>query len=222
MQGHVSQPTFSQREVETLQDQLDQFTRHILPLVDEGVVSIEAFRNIQIAAAILSEIDVPKAEIEQLEPIREPIRPQSESGGQRGRPKFEIKKEQLQFLVETGFTMVDIAKIIGVGTRTIERRFKSFGLSSRTRNYTKMAEDDLEGQVINIKRDFPKIGYRQVMGILRSRGIWVPRETVREIIRRCDPVGVSLRWFATVERRVYNVFAPGSLWHIDGNHKLIR
>ena len=39
-----------------------------------------------------------------------------------------------------------------------------------------------------------------------------------DVIRRCDPIGTALRWFNTIERRTYNVFAPGSLWHMDGNY----
>ena len=31
-----------------------------------------------------------------------------------------------------------------------------------------------------------------------------------------------LRWFQITERRSYNVASPNALWHIDGNHKLVR
>ena len=64
-----------------------------------------------------------------------------------------------------------VAKIIGLSTCKIERRFKSFGLSSRTRYYTKMLEDDLESHVTNIKQEFPKLGYGKVMGIRRSASL---------------------------------------------------
>ncbi|KAG9261339.1 hypothetical protein AMEX_G26352 [Astyanax mexicanus] len=41
---------------------------------------------------------------------------------------------------------------------------------------------------------------------------------------RTDPQGLLERTLClhTVRRRVYNVPAPNCLWHIDGNHKLIR
>ena len=43
-------------------------------------------------------------------------------------------------------------------------------------------------------------------------------------MRRVDPEGVLLRALTinTVNRRKYQVYAPLALWHIDGNHKLIR
>lgn len=49
--------------------------------------------------------------------------------GARGRPSFDIKEEQLQYLVEQGFKVSDISKIVGTSTRTVERRMASFGLS---------------------------------------------------------------------------------------------
>ena len=40
--------------------------------------------------------------------------------------------------------------------------------------------------------------------------------------QRIDPEGSVLRCLNALQRRVYKVAAPLSLWHIDGNHKLIR
>jgi len=42
-----------------------------------------------------------------------------------------IKEEQLTFLVENGFTVPEMSKVIGVSTRTIERRMLGLGLGSR-------------------------------------------------------------------------------------------
>ena len=42
-------------------------------------------------------------------------------------------------------------------------------------------------------------------------------------MQRCDPEGVANRWLNTVHPRCsYSVYGPLALWHIDGNHKLIR
>jgi len=61
-------------------------------------------------------------------------------------------------------------------------------------------------------------------GALLSRGIRVQNTRVRESIRRVNPEGVLLRVLTinTINRRKYSVYAPLALWHIDGNHKLIR
>jgi hypothetical protein len=43
-------------------------------------------------------------------------------------------------------------------------------------------------------------------------------------MQRVDPEGILLRALEmnTIRRRQYSVAGPLSLWHIDGNHKLIR
>lgn len=68
----------------------------------------------------------------------------------------------------------------------------------------------------------PNIGQKRLVGALRSRGLHIPRRRVRVCLREVDPLGTALRWRATIYRRKYSVPTPNSLWHIDGNHKLIR
>lgn len=43
-----------------------------------------------------------------------------------------------------------------------------------------------------------------------------------EMMRKLDPVGTALRWRGTIRRWKYNIQCPNALWHIDGNHKMIR
>ena len=54
---------------------------------------------------------------------------------------------------------------------------------------------------------------------LVSQGIRVQRARLRNSLKRVDRVGRRLR---SINRRVYNVRSPLSLWHMDGNHKLVR
>ena len=83
----------------------------------------------------------------------------------------------------------------------------------------------------------PHVGERIIIGHVRSLGLHITRERVRQSIRRVDPVNTSLRWHLHISRRTYSVPGPNSLWHIgnnyflivlnftfilDGNHKLIR
>ena len=44
------------------------------------------------------------------------------------RPKFNIQREHLEFLVEQGFNNPIIAGILGVSLRTIERRQQEYGI----------------------------------------------------------------------------------------------
>ena len=48
--------------------------------------------------------------------------------GRRGRPPFDIKEEQLVFLVENGFKVPQISQLLGVSIRTVERRLSAFGI----------------------------------------------------------------------------------------------
>ena len=61
-------------------------------------------------------------------------------------------------------------------------------------------------------------------GFLLGRGIRVQWSRVRSSLWRTDPSGILLRTsqLNIVNRRHYSVPGPRSLWHLDGNHKLIR
>lgn len=60
-----------------------------------------------------------------------------------------------------------------------------------------------------------------VAGHLLSHGIRVPHARLGASIHRVDPEGVAKRSTA-IKRRVYNISRLNEVWHIDGNHKLIR
>ena len=49
--------------------------------------------------------------------------------GECGRPAFEIKEEQLSFLIDQGFQVPVIAQLFKVSTRTIERRMTKYDLT---------------------------------------------------------------------------------------------
>ena len=61
-----------------------------------------------------------------------------------------------------------------------------------------------------------------MQGHLLSRGLRVQQHRIRESQRRVDPAGSIMRQLKTIKHRQYHVNGPGALWHIDGNHKLIR
>ena len=142
--------------------------------------------------------------------------------GERGRPKISIKHEQLFYLLDNQFCCADIARMLNVSLRTVRRRMSELGLAQRS-FYTRVDEQTLDDKVRRICIEFPKIGYRRLMGELSRQGIRVSRTKARESLRRVDPIGVTERWLRSpIHRRKYYVPAPLSLWHIDGNHKLIR
>lgn len=63
---------------------------------------------------------------------------------------------------------------------------------------------------------------QMIRALLRAQGVLVTRSRVREMLTRVNPTAAARRWSQTVARRVYHVPYPNSLWHIDGNMRLIR
>ena len=138
-----------------------------------------------------------------------------------GRPRFDMKYEQLSFLLENRFTVNQIAEMLGVSERTVYRRMSVFSLSVRIL-YSNICDDDLDYLVSEIQSDFPMCGNVQMQGHLLAHGYRVQQIRVRECMRRVDPEGCVMRRLQVMNRHQYRVPAPLSLWHLDGNHKLIR
>ena len=92
-------------------------------------------------------------------------------------------------------------------------------LNISLRSYSKISDEELDSLVSQVTRCNPKCGEKSVTGRLKSVGILVQQERVRESLRRVDPNGGMS---TVLHRRVYAVHSPNALWHIDGYHKLIR
>ena len=69
--------------------------------------------------------------------------------------------------------------------------------------YVDISDTDLDDIVSGISGTFPKCGEKMTDGRLRSRGILVQRDRVRESLRRVDPVGSQLR------RRMHGLYIVG-------------
>ena len=143
------------------------------------------------------------------------------SEGTLGRPRFIIPRNQLAFLLEAQFSVPRIADILGVSVRTVRRRMSEYDLSVRM-FYTNISDEELDHVVAEIQQEFPTCGNRQMQGHLLRREIRVQQHRVRESQRRVDPAGSIMRQLQIIHRRRYHVNGPQALWHIDGNHKLIR
>ncbi|XP_057300890.1 uncharacterized protein LOC130635548 [Hydractinia symbiolongicarpus] len=139
-----------------------------------------------------------------------------------GRPSFDIPEETLKTLVRLNFSQTAIAEMFGVSAKTIQRRFKEFDIEPKS--HTMIGDEELDEHVKKIISDFPNCGIRRMKGFLLSHGYHIPWKVVRDSMWRVDPSGLLMRSLQrnVVRRRKYSVAAPRSLWHIDGNHKLIR
>lgn len=83
-------------------------------------------------------------------------------------------------------------------------------------------DGELEQHVSRLQSQYPNSGNELIRALLRAQGMLVTRSRVREMLIRVNPAAAARRWSRTVARRVYHVPYPNSLWHIDGNMRLIR
>ena len=63
-----------------------------------------------------------------------------------------------------------------------------------------MTDEELDGQVRDIKLFHPNCGSKNLAGFLTSRNIKVPRERLRQSLQRADPIGISVRRCRAVYR----------------------
>ena len=149
--------------------------------------------------------------------------PKKVYSGCRGRPSFDIPKEQIELFLEYNFSLPQISEMLGVSLSTVTRRLKDYGLSV-TQTYSTISNTELDEITQQLVSEFPNCGYRRMIGFLQARGINVQQIRVREAMKRSDPEGVLLRslQLTPISRRVYNVISPLALWHLGGHHKLIR
>ena len=144
------------------------------------------------------------------------LSPRYQSGviptGARGRPRFDVNADQLEYLESLSFSWTDIASMLGVSRMTIYRRRLEYGMLQEGRD---IEEEELMVLLQEMRAEFPEMGEIMVHGRLRALGYKVTRERLRTAIRETDPINTALR-AATgpITRRSYNVPGPNSLWHI--------
>ena len=159
-----------------------------------------------------------KTLIEVLNGIEDQLQRQSRC---RGRPAIRITEHELCNLLELHFTQVEIAKLFGCSTRTVRRRILEYGFQEVIR-FTDINDQSLDELVTNFVTNFPCAGQKTLAGYLESQGYHIQRWRIHDSLLRVDPWGVEQRTRNILHRRQYRVKGPNSLWHIDGNHKLIR
>uniref|UniRef100_A0A3B1JIP5 Integrase core domain-containing protein n=1 Tax=Astyanax mexicanus TaxID=7994 RepID=A0A3B1JIP5_ASTMX len=143
------------------------------------------------------------------------------SGG-RGAPHYCITREQLCFLRSCGFSVTQMDDILHVSQATVKRRLRQFNLACSV-SYAEMSNSALDETVRDIVAGNERIGPEAVRAQLLAVGIRVQRHRIRQSIIRVNPRAAALRAMSQgLHRRSYCVGGLNSLWHLDGNHKLIR
>ena len=89
-------------------------------------------------------------------------------------------------------------------------------------SWSSVSDDDLKQIMCEIQTLTQGIGQTRMLGALRSRGLKIQRWRVRRCLRKIGPVGTVLRWRQVIQRPSYHVRSPNSLWHLEGNHKMVK
>ena len=112
----------------------------------------------------------------------------------------------------------DCADALLVSRTTLWRRALELGITTMS----EISDLELDSVVERIVHEAPNCGTIMVWGQLKSLGINVPRRRVCESLLRVNPSGVESRQRTCIIRRSYNVASSNALWHIDGQHSLVR
>ncbi len=178
-------------------DNLDEVAKYVKELAD-------VLMELQSAWSDYEEAMKSSSVVQRVPPIT--------GNGRRGRPKFDITQEQIEYLRYLSFSWTSISSLLGVSRMTLYRRKREFGISAT--NFS-MTDSELDECIREIRRDLPYSGETIVMGRLRSMQCSIPRNRVRESLRRIDPLNTPLRWGRNRHsRRPYSVPGPNCLWHI--------
>ena len=126
---------------------------------------------------------------------------------------------EVEYLRSLQFSWTDIAALLNISRSTLYRKIEESGLPLQ--GYSDLSNSELDRIVLQIKADHPNIGEVMMAAHLKSIGIHIPRSRLRASIHRIDPQARN-HFSSVIRRRVYHVQSPNHIWHIDGNHKLIR
>jgi hypothetical protein len=209
----ISSDELNNNALDYVHRKLDQIWREVFRLTEVNIVDEYILHCVSDAIACLQRVE----EVEYSTSYQAPL----VNDGSTGRPVFNITHDQLYFFLAHGFTGPAIANMLGVSLRTVRRRINQYGLFKNVFR-SDVTDAELDDIVSNVMEQFPNIGYRLLEGELRRRNIVITRARCREVLRRLDPVGVVDRLHSLCYRRKYSVYGPLALWHVDGNHKLIR
>ena len=83
------------------------------------------------------------------------------SGG-RGRPSYQISREQLVYFLRERFSRREVADMLRVSLSTVACRIREHGLVNLL-PYSTISDEDLDGVVRDVQALFPNIGYRRML-----------------------------------------------------------
>jgi hypothetical protein len=159
--------------------------------------------------------------------------------GRPGRPSVYISRDVLAAALQyRGPT--HLAHIFHCSSRTIRRMALEYGLvgpgppvyvdylhedghvyrfyTSSTGSVSELSDDDLDSLIADMVQRFPNFGRRMIDGHLKHLGHRVPRSRVQASYLRVHGPPAASFGRTRIQRRVYSVPGPNSLWHHDSQH----
>ena len=97
-------------------------------------------------------------------------KPEKVYSGCKGRPSFDIPKDQLDMFLEYNFSVPQIAEMLGVSLSTIKRRFRDYDLSV-SQTYSAIADNELDEIIQQLVSEFPNCGYRRMTGYMYNDSV---------------------------------------------------
>lgn len=90
-------------------------------------------------------------------------------------------------------------------------------ITSYTGPLSDISDSDLDCSIQTLHHQFTRAGVAMIDGMLRNLGYCIPRERIRHLLIRINPIHwvferIQIQWW------VYSVPGPNSLWHHDGQH----
>ena len=160
--------------------------------------------------------------------------------GRPGRPRVEINPGWLQTALDIRGGTTSLGTVFGCAPRTVRRRALELGLvepgppvyvdyvdpdglvtriyRSSTRAASDIDDEELDRIMASILQVFPSLGRRMIDGHLRYLGHAIPRPRLQASYARVHGAPSTGFGPRRIQRRVYNVAGPNSLWHHDGQH----
>lgn len=136
-----------------------------------------------------------------------------------GRPRIEIHLDSFHEIMNQGYRLKDILPHSDFSRSTLYRRRREQGQL----NWQIFTDEDVDSLVIHVLRQHPRSGYRAVVACLRSEGVRITYQRIRDSLLRVDPTRRLPTGIRQLPNRIrYFVPSPNSVWHFDGHHKLIR
>ena len=117
-----------------------------------------------------------------------------------------------------------MASLLGVSRQTIYNKIKRHNISYVGR-FSDHDDKQLKAAITNITTNNPNAEEAMIQGHLWSQGISVQRKPLRSTLVQwlTNPgLGTMAHQRLRIKRQYYSVLWPNYLWHIDGNHKLVR